>query len=96
MDYSEKLASLEPPLPTLFSSSRSRYKIAYFVTPHWHCHEHCNLWQIWYVCRVCADIGRRVRIQDEATKKTFGTQIAILNLFSNTLSDRNAVRHENR
>lgn len=88
MDYKENLASLEPPLPTLFSPSRSRYRVAYFVSPHWNSHDHCNLWQTWYICRVCADIGRRVRVQDEATGKTFGTQIALLNLFSNTLSDR--------
>lgn len=88
MDYKENLARLEPPLPTLFSPSRSHYKVAYLKAPHWNSHDHCNLWQTWYICRVCADIGRQVRIQDEATGKTFGTQIAILNLFSNRLTDR--------
>jgi len=86
MDFIEKLKPLEPtPLLTL----PKNYRIAYLLdNGSWHWHDDCDLWQVWYLCIKCAELGRDCRIQDKTTLEVFGTEIAKLNLFYIGLTGR--------
>lgn len=90
-NYRNNLLRLEPPLTT-----PGTYRIAYrintdpVISPlrRWMWEEGLDLWSCWYLCRVNESLGREVRIQDMRDKKIYGTECALLNLFSNSLTDR--------
>lgn len=95
MDYRESLERLQPSLH--LTNQKRTYRVTYYVPSlgKWHWHDNCCLWQCWYLCKLCAEMGRKVRILDVAMDTVFGTEVAILNLFSICLNGRNALRHKN-
>lgn len=88
MDYLEKLYRLEPPLtPPL---KNPEYRLTYYVPSlkKWHIHQNLCLWQVWHCAVSCARLGRPIRVYHVVTDELFGTEVAILNLFYNRLTDR--------
>lgn len=85
MEYLQKLCQLEP---FLLPTNKKTYRITYTFAQKWLTIEKADLWQTWYLCKVCAELGRTVRIQDLETGKVIANESSILNLFSICLSGR--------
>ena len=88
MEYKEELLTLEPPH---YYNPHDCYRIAYLLpgTSEWFTLQGLDKWETWYVCKAFASMGRKPpRIKDMRTGLTCGTDVAILNLFSNRVTDR--------
>ena len=88
MEYKETILSLEP--SPYYNDDRT-YRIAYVLpqSREWFTLTGLDKWETWYVCKAFSQMGRKPpRIQDLQTGLTCGTEVAILNLFSNRLTDR--------
>jgi len=93
MNYLETLISLEP---SPITNNPKNYGIAYFVREleEWHCIKNLDLWQVWYACKVCAELGREIRVRHNATLQIVSLharaeeKVLLLNLFSNRISGR--------
>lgn len=84
--YLEKLLKLEP---NPFNDNAKSYQVTYQLkSGRWILHENCNLWEAWYFCKTCFDLRRDVRVHDILSGRTFGTEIALLYLFSIGISGR--------
>lgn len=55
-----------------------------------------NAWECWLLTYISLLIKKEARVKDNDTGEIFGTSLALIYLFSNRLTDRDAVRHDLR
>ncbi|MBA7682113.1 hypothetical protein ES703_90459 [subsurface metagenome] len=91
MNYLEDLKFLEP---SLLTNNSKDYRLAYFVqaSERWQWTGDIDLWQVWFMCKHCFRLGREIRVKNNATGEIYSSGAewsSLLNLFSNSVTDRN-------
>lgn len=89
-EFLYSITYLEPTLPDN-SSEPTLIDVTYLVGSKWITHHSLDTWLAWFLVKTCVYLNRPVRakIAQPEPGPAVGTLLALLNLFYNTLSDRN-------